>query len=65
MFVIGNDPDMMFLNNLEKIVLILLDLHASIALGASHLRDPVKQILLRYIKHLDKGKNGVSLLHVS
>ena len=53
-FVIGNDPDMMFLNNLEKIVLILLDLHASIALGASHLRDPVKQILLRYIKHLDK-----------
>ena len=46
-FVIGTDPCLMFLSNLENVVLILLEIHASIALGVSHLRDPVKQLIQR------------------
>jgi hypothetical protein len=54
-FVIGTDPDLMFLMHLEIIILILLELHAKIAFSVSHLRDPVKQLLVRYLKHLDTG----------
>ena len=52
-FVIGNDPCLMFLIHLEIIILLLLELHTKIAFSPSHLRDPVKQILVRYLKHLD------------
>jgi hypothetical protein len=52
-FVIGNDPCLMFLMHLEPIILLLLELHTKIAFSPSHLRYPVKQILLRYLKHLD------------
>jgi len=51
-FVIGCDPDLMFLANLENVILILLEIHTSIALGISHLRDPVKQMVQRYLKHV-------------
>eukprot|EP00088_Acartia_fossae_P066531 TRINITY_DN8255_c0_g1_i2.p1 TRINITY_DN8255_c0_g1~~TRINITY_DN8255_c0_g1_i2.p1 ORF type:complete len:1085 (-),score=304.99 TRINITY_DN8255_c0_g1_i2:578-3832(-) len=52
-FVIGTDPCVVFLSNLEKIILMLLEVHSAIALGASHLRDPVKQMITRYLKHMD------------
>ena len=54
-FVIGTDPDLMFLMNLERIVLVLMELHAAIVFGVSHLRDPVKQIIQRFLKHMDTG----------
>lgn len=56
-FVIGTDPCIMFLTNLDPVILILLELHATITFGSSHLRDPVKQILLKYLKHSDTDKN--------
>jgi len=52
-FVIGTDPCVMFLANLEKIIIVLLEVHATITFGVSHLRDPVKQIISRYMKHMD------------
>jgi len=52
-FVIGTDPCVMFLANLEKIILVLLEVHATITFGVSHLKDPVKQIISRYMKHMD------------
>jgi hypothetical protein len=51
-FVIGTDPCVIFLSNLDKIILELLEVHASITFGVSHLRDPVKQIITRYLKHM-------------
>jgi len=54
-FVIGTDPCLMFLANIERVVLVLLEMHATIAYSVSHLRDPLKQILHRYLKHIDTG----------
>ena len=46
----------MFLANIERVVLVLLEMHATIAYSVSHLRDPLKQILHRYLKHIDTGE---------
>jgi len=54
-FVIGNDPTLMFVTNLEPIIIILMNLHMSITFGVSHLRDPVKQIVERYLKYSDRN----------
>lgn len=55
-FVIGNDPSMMFVAHLEPIILILLELHAAIVFRAtSHLIGPVKQLVQRYLKHSDRA----------
>ena len=43
-FVIGTDPCVIFLSNLDRVILLLLEVHASITFGVSHLRDPVKQV---------------------
>jgi len=51
-FVIGTDPCVIFLSNLDRVILLLLEVHASITFGVSHLRDPVKQIIIRYLKHM-------------
>merc|ERR1712059_23958 len=54
-FVIGNDPSLMFVTHLEPVLLILLNLYLAITFGASHLRDPVKQLLERFLKHSDRS----------
>ena len=52
-FVLGNDPTLMFLSHLEPAVLVLLSLHLSLAFGPSHLKSPVKQVVERYLHHSD------------
>jgi len=54
-FVIGNDPSLMFVTHLESVLLILLNMYLSITFGVSHLRDPVKQLIERYLKHSDRS----------
>ena len=55
-FVIGNDPSMMFVSHLSPIILLLLELHAAIVFaGVSHLVGPVKQLVQRYLKHSDRA----------
>jgi hypothetical protein len=55
-FVIGNDPSMMFLAHLGPVILLLLELHSAIVLaGVSHLVGPVKQLVQRYLKHADRA----------
>lgn len=53
-FVLGNDPSLMFVTHLEPIVVILMNLHMTVTFGVSHLKDPVKQIVERYLKYSDK-----------
>ncbi len=61
-FVIGNDPSMMFVAHLEPIVLILLELHAAIVFrGTSHLIGPVKQLVQRYLKLSDRSTTVATL----
>jgi len=60
-FVIGNDPTLMFVTNLEPIIIILMNLHMSITFGVSHLRDPVKQIVERYLKYSDRNTSLLML----
>ena len=52
-FVLGNDPSLMFVTHLEPVILVLLNLHSSITFGVSHLKDPVKQLVERYLKFSD------------
>ena len=54
-FVLANDPSMMFVTHLEPIILILFSLHMSITFGVSHLKNPVKVLIDRYLKHSDKS----------
>ena len=54
-FVLANDPSMMFVTHLEPIILVLFSLHNSITFGVSHLKAPVKQLLDRYLKYSDRG----------
>jgi len=60
-FVLGNDPSLMFVTHLEPIIIILLNLHMTITFGVSHLRDPVKQLVERYLKYSDKSTSLVML----
>jgi len=60
-FVLGNDPSLMFVTHLEPIIIILLNLHMTITFGISHLRDPVKQLVERYLKYSDKSTSLVML----
>jgi len=53
-FILANDPSMMFVTHLEPIILVLFNLHMSITFGVSHLKEPVKQLLDRYLKYSDK-----------
>lgn len=54
-FVIGNDPSLMFVAHLEPVMLILMNLYLTIAFGVSHLKDPVKQLIEKYLKHSDRS----------
>jgi len=54
-FVIGNDPSVMFVNHLEAVILVLLQVHARVTFSASHLRDPVSQLVNRFLKHSDRA----------
>lgn len=54
-FVLANDPSMMFVTHLEPIILVLLNLHMSITFGVSHLKGPVKQLIDRYLRYSDKS----------
>jgi len=54
-FVLGNDPSLMFVTHLEPIIVILLNLHMTITFGVSHLREPVKQLVERYLKYSDRS----------
>jgi len=60
-FVLGNDPSLMFVTHLEPIIIILLNLHMTITFGVSHLRDPVKQIVERYLKYSDRSTSLLML----
>jgi len=53
-FVVGNDPSLMFVTHLEPVIVIIMNLFLSITFGPSHLRDPVKQLIERYLKYSDK-----------
>lgn len=53
-FVIGNDPSIMFLNHLEVVIMVLLHLHMRITFGVSHLKNPISEIINRFLKHEDK-----------
>merc|ERR1719237_576497 len=50
-FVLGNDPNLMFVAHLEPVILFLMNLFLSLAFGASHLKSPVKQLVERYLHH--------------
>merc|ERR1712088_1066649 len=50
-FVLGNDPNLMFVTHLEPVILILMNLLLSLAFGVSHLKSPVKQLVERYLHH--------------
>merc|ERR1719510_2158312 len=50
-FVLGNDPNLMFVSHLEPVILILMNLFLSLAFGVSHLKSPVKQLVERYLHH--------------
>ena len=54
-FVLANDPSMMFVTHLEPVILVLLNLHMSITFGVSHLKGPVKQLIDRYLRYSDKS----------
>ena len=54
-FVLANDPSMMFVTHLEPVILVLLNLHMAITFGVSHLKDPVKQLIDRYLRFSDKA----------
>ena len=54
-FVLSNDPSMMFVTHLEPVIFVLLNLHMSVTFGVSHLKDPVKQLIDRYLKYADKA----------
>jgi len=60
-FVLGNDPSLMFVTHLEPVIIILLNLHMTITFGVSHLRDPVKQLVERYLKYSDRSTSLVML----
>jgi len=60
-FVLGNDPSLMFVTHLEPIIIILLNLHMTITFGVSHLKDPVKQLVERYLKYSDRSTSLVML----
>ena len=53
-FVLANDPSMMFVAHLEPVILVLLNLHMAITFGVSHLKSPVKQLIDRYLRFSDK-----------
>jgi len=53
-FVLGNDPSLMFVTHLEPIIIILMNLHMTVTFGVSHLKDPVRQLVERYLKYSDK-----------
>ena len=53
--MIGNDPSIMFINHLESVIMVLLHLHARITFSVSHLREPIGEIVNRFLKHSDKG----------
>ena len=53
-FVLSNDPSMMFVTHLEPVIFVLLNLHMSVTFVVSHLEDPVKQLIDRYLKYADK-----------
>ena len=49
-FVVINDPSLMFIAHLKKIMMVLMELHCRISLGVSHLRKPVEDLVKRYLK---------------
>lgn len=54
-FVIVNDPSMIFVSHLKPIIMVLLELHVRINFGVSHLKDPVEQILQRFLRYSAKS----------
>ena len=60
-FVIGNDPSIVFLSHLERVMLVVLELHLSITFGVSHLKDPVRQLVNRFLKHSDRATSILAL----
>ena len=49
-FVVINDPSLMFVRHLDRIIMALMELHCRISLGVSHLRKPVEDLVKRYLK---------------
>jgi len=60
-FVLGNDPSLMFVTHLEPVIVILMNLHMAITFGVSHLRDPVKQLIERYLRYSDRATSLLML----
>ena len=49
-FVLGTDPSVTFMNHLEPIMIVLLELHCSVTYGVSHLKGPVQDLVKRFLK---------------
>ena len=49
-FVVSNDPSVMFVEHLRSVIMVLLDLHCKICFGVSHLKAPVEQLIERFMK---------------
>ena len=49
-FVLINDPSLMFIAHLKRVMMVLFELHCRISLGVSHLKQPVEDLIKRYLK---------------
>ena len=49
-FVVSNDPSVMFVEHLRPVILVLMELHCKVCYGVSHLRSKVEQLVERFIK---------------
>ena len=49
-FVIVNDPSIIFVSHLQPVIMVLLELHCRINFGVSYLKNPVEQLVQRYLR---------------
>ena len=50
LFVVGNDPSLVFVGHLRCVMLVLLQMHCSITFGVSHLKSPIEQLISAYLR---------------
>ena len=54
-FVVINDPSLMFISHLKKVIMVLLELHCRINFGVSHLKNTVEELVQRFLKWSSKS----------
>ena len=50
-FVVNNEPSIMFIGFLRPVILSLLYIHCKICFGESHLRHMVEELVVRFLKY--------------